>query len=118
MGPAGSATNPATTEPTMTAAELSLYNEDGSINPLALLLGAPGVEELNAIVEAELAARKADKERQEAAKIADYKAAGFFWNNIDRRYNCARCCGRGVIRYYRHVAGGVCFNCNGEGFRL
>ena len=118
MGPAGSATNPATTEDTMAADEISLYNEDGSVNPLALILGAPGMEELDTMVEAEEAARKAAKEREAAAKVADYNAAGFFWSNLDRRYNCARCSGRGAMRYYRHVAGGICFNCNGEGFRL
>ena len=28
---------------------------------------------------------------------------------------CARCHGRGVLPLYMHVAGGMCFECNGTG---
>tara|TARA_R100001510_G_scaffold57168_1_gene64423 strand:+ start:342 stop:644 length:303 start_codon:yes stop_codon:yes gene_type:complete len=67
---------------------------------------------------AEKAAREAARVAAEAEKKAAYNADGFFWNNLNRRYDCARCSGRGIIQHYRHVAGGVCFNCDGEGFRL
>lgn len=29
---------------------------------------------------------------------------------------CGKCGGRGYIKCYEHVAGGVCFNCNGSGY--
>ena len=92
------------------------------IDLLDLLLNPEKYEDtLNAIAEeyeAEKAARKAAEKAAEEKKIADYAAAGFFFNNLKRQYDCARCSGRGLLRQYKHVAGGVCFNCNGEGFRL
>lgn len=30
--------------------------------------------------------------------------------------DCGRCCGKGYIPAFGHVAGGTCFNCMGRGF--
>lgn len=76
-------------------------------------LAAAGAE-----YEAEKAARIAAEKAAEAKKVAEYKAAGFFWNNLRRHYACGRCSGTGVLRQYKHVSGGVCFNCDGEAYRL
>lgn len=67
---------------------------------------------------AEKAAHDAALDAADAAKKAAYAADGFFFNNVRRRYDCARCSGRGVLQQYRHVSGGVCFNCNGDAYRL
>lgn len=92
------------------------------IDPLDLFLNPEKYEDIfkkeAEEMEAARTARIAAEKKAEAKKVADYAAAGFFFNNIKRQYDCARCSGRGVLRQYKHVAGGVCFNCNGEGFRL
>lgn len=33
-------------------------------------------------------------------------------------YKCHKCCGTGYIECFNHVAGGVCFDCNGTGKRV
>lgn len=70
------------------------------------------------IWEAKKAAYEAARDASDAAKKAAYAKDGFFFNNVKRRYDCARCSGRGVLQQYRHVSGGVCFNCNGDAYRL
>jgi membrane protein involved in colicin uptake len=57
---------------------------------------------------AEKAARDAAFDAADAAKKAAYAKDGFFFNNLKRRYDCARCSGRGVLQQYtepRHRAG-------------
>ena len=96
------------------------------IDPLELLMilheNPNAFAEENAAIQAETEAKKAAyeaaRDAADAAKKAAYAADGFFFNNVRRRYDCARCSGRGVLQQYRHVSGGVCFNCNGDAYRL
>ena len=35
---------------------------------------------------------------------------------MNTKKECGRCCGKGYIPAFGHVAGGTCFNCMGRGF--
>ena len=108
------------------AHKTSEYKMTAQIDPLELLMilheNPDAFAEEDAkerkIREAEKAAYEAARDAADAAKKAAYAKDGFFFNNLKRRYDCARCSGRGVLQQYRHVSGGVCFNCNGEAYRL
>ena len=34
------------------------------------------------------------------------------------KVDCGKCLGRGYIRAFSHIKGGVCFDCGGAGFKL
>jgi hypothetical protein len=105
---------------------------DGTPGPLSTLLCTTTelAKELNG--ETERAARakaakveadaKAAREAAEAAATRAKRVAmgkeGFAWNNLTIRWECMKCNGRGVLQHYRHVSNGICFNCDGAGYRV
>lgn len=62
------------------------------------------------------AARAAEKQRRRSELLeADQARVSRARQQSDYDYHCPRCGGTGHLPEYSHVAGGVCFRCNGSG---
>ena len=64
---------------------------------------------------AELAAARAKREAAEAKRTANRLASMTAAARATPDAICGRCDGKGTIRGFGHVAGGVCFACSGAG---
>lgn len=67
-------------------------------------------------VQASQAAVEASLAKLEAAEKARVEAVKAEMAQKAARQPCPRCAGAGNIFAFKHVAGGVCFACNGEGY--